>query len=33
MEKNFIKDQVTVVIPVYNEERFLRKCNNKAAIS
>jgi glycosyltransferase involved in cell wall biosynthesis len=26
MEKNFIKDQVTVVIPVYNEERFLREC-------
>jgi glycosyltransferase involved in cell wall biosynthesis len=25
MEKNFIKDQVTVVIPVYNEERFLRQ--------
>jgi glycosyltransferase involved in cell wall biosynthesis len=25
MEKNFIKDQVTVVIPVYNEEHFLRQ--------
>jgi glycosyltransferase involved in cell wall biosynthesis len=24
-EKEFIKDQVTVVIPVYNEERFLRQ--------
>jgi glycosyltransferase involved in cell wall biosynthesis len=26
MEKDFIKNQVTVVIPIYNEERFLQEC-------
>ena len=25
-EKEYIKDQITAVIPVYNEERFLRQC-------
>ncbi|MDR2408937.1 MAG: glycosyltransferase [Bacteroidales bacterium] len=26
MEREFIKDQVTAIMPVYNEERFLRQC-------
>jgi hypothetical protein len=30
--KTFKNDQVTVVIPVYNEERFLLQYNNKVTI-